>query len=232
MKKIVVTDEVMTIIAKEKTFLDRNIIKLFMVASNDDVLPIHRAERADIIITTLHMPGMKIEELCSAIRADEALRRVSIIILSPDNAVDLERGAQCKANLVVKLPVTPAQLLEKVQTLMDISWRESYRVLVSVIFQGTENGRAFFGRSDNLSSTGMLIETEKELKKGDHVTCSFFLPGSSQIKVEGEIVRVVKQVTHSKARQYGVRFISLAEVAKSAVDSFIEKKSQVSTSRK
>jgi CheY-like chemotaxis protein/Tfp pilus assembly protein PilZ len=232
MKKILVTDDVARIISKEKSFLDREGVNLLMVATNDDVLPVHRAEKTDVIIITLKSPGMKSEELCSAIRSDNALRKVSIIMICPDNAADIERCAQCKANVVLTMPVDPAVLLEKVRQLLEISWRESYRVLVSVMIEGSNKDRPFFGRSGNISTTGILVESEKVLAIGDQLMCSFFLPGSSQIKTNGEIVRVMKQAQGSKACQYGVKFSQLAPEARTAIEEFVEKKSHVSTSKK
>ena len=232
MKKILVTDDVARIISKEKSFLDREGVNLLMVATNDDVLPVHRAEKTNVIITTLKSPGMKSEELCSAIRSDDALRKVSIIMICPDNAADIERCAQCKANVVLTMPVDPAVLLEKVRQLLEISWRESYRVLVSVMIEGSDKDRPFFGRSGNISTTGILVESEKVLEKGDQLMCSFFLPGSAQIKANGEIVRVMKQAGGAKTYEYGVRFSQLAPEARSAIEEFVERKSQVSTSRK
>lgn len=232
MKKVLVTDEVTPIIAREKSFLDREGIQLLMVATNDDVLPVHRAEKADVIITTLHAPGMKSIDLCSAIRSDESLRKVSIIMICPDNAADIERSAQCKANVVLMMPVAQTVLLEKMRQLLEISWRESYRVLVSVIVEGSNKDRPFFGRSGNISATGMLIEAEKVLEKGEQLMCSFFLPGSAQIKTSGEIVRAMKQAGGSKTFQYGLRFSQLTTEARSAIEEFVEKKSQISTSRK
>ena len=232
MKKILVTDKVLTLIEKERSFLDREGVKLFSVATNDDVLAVHRAEKADIIIADLHAPGMKSEELCSAIRTDGALSKVSIILLCSNNPEDMERGAQCKANVVLTMPMDPAKLLEKMRQLLDISWRESYRVLVSVNVSGSAKDRSFFCRSGNLSTTGMLIETEKVFEKGDRLACSFFLPDSAQIKTHGEIVRVIKQSAGSKNFQYGVRFSSLPAEAKTAIEVFVDRKSQVSTSKR
>ena len=232
MKKILVTDDVARIISKEKSFLDREGVNLLMVATNDDVLPVHRAEKTNVIITTLKSPGMKSEELCSAIRSDDALRKVSIIMICQDNAADIERCAQCKANVVLTMPVDPAVLLEKVRQLLEISWRESYRVLVSVMIEGSNKDRPFFGRSGNISTTGILVESEKVLEKGDHLMCSFFLPGSAQIKANGEIVRVMKQAGGAKIYEYGVRFSELATEARSAIEEFVERKSHVSTSKK
>ena len=113
MKKILISDEVMMIIANEKSFLGRNDIELFMAPTSDDMLDIHRAERADIIISTLHTSGMMCEDLCSAIRADEALRKVSIILICSNNAVDIERSSQCKANVSMTLPVAPHSFSRK-----------------------------------------------------------------------------------------------------------------------
>jgi DNA-binding response OmpR family regulator len=232
MKKILVTDNIMTIIEKEKGFLDREGVKLFTAATNDEVLSIHRTERVDIIIADLHTPGMKIEELCSAIRSDNELSKAALIILRRDNAMDIERSAQCKANAVLTLPMDPAQILEKVRQLLEISWRESYRVLVSVSVSGSSKDRSFFCRSGNLSTTGMLIETEKVFSKGDRLSCSFFLPDSAQIKANGEIVRIIKQAEGSKTCQYGIKFSTLPADAKSAIEVFVDRKSHVSTSRR
>ena len=232
MKKILVTDHVMTIIEKERNFLDREGVKLFTAATNDDILSILRTERVDILIADLNTPGMKIEKLCSAIRSDNVTSNVSIIILCPDNAADIERSAQCQAKAVLTLPMAPASILEKVRLLLEISWRESYRVLVSVSVSGSSKDRSFFCRSGNLSTTGMLIETEKVFEKGDRLACSFFLPDSAQIKTTGEIVRIVEQAAGSKTRQYGVRFSALPAEAESAIQVFVERKSQVSTSKR
>lgn len=232
MKKILVTDKVMTIFEREKSFLSREGVKLFTAATNDEVLSIHRTEKVDIIVADLNTPGMQSEELCSAIRSDSALNKVSVVILCPDDAAGIERSSQCKANAVLMMPIDPAQLLEKLRQFLQISWRESYRVLVSVSVSGNSKNRTFFCRSGNISTTGMLIETEKAFEKGDQLACSFFLPDSAQIKTSGEIVRVIKPGAGSKTFQYGIRFSLLPLEAKSAIDVFVDRKSHVSTSRR
>jgi hypothetical protein len=78
----------------------------------------------------------------------------------------------------------------------------------------------------------MLIETEKVFAQGDRLACSFFLPDSAQIKTNGEIVRIIKQDDGSKTCQYGIKFSLLPAEAKSAIEVFVEKKSQISTSRR
>ena len=232
MKTILIADQLKGILETEKGFFSRKDIRLFTAATTDDVLSVHRAEKLSLIIIGIDMPGMKCEEFGSAIRNDRTLRAVSLVLLCPDDPAVQARASRCGANAVMTLPVTASQLLAQAQHLLNISWRESYRVLVSVSIEGSSKDKTFFGRSGNISTTGMLIETERALAQGDRVTCSFFIPRSRQVKASGEVVRVIQQVAGSKAHQYGVKFSPLAAEAAAAIEDFVDKKSQVSTSRK
>jgi DNA-binding response OmpR family regulator len=232
MKKVLIADDVKIIFNKEKSFLARDGVRLFNASTTEDVLGLHRAEKVNLIMMGIDMPGMKCEDMCSLIRANQELRAVSMIILCPDNPAALGRGAKCGANVVMTLPVNAALLMEKAQQLLDISSRESYRVLLSVKVEGSSNDNAFFCRSENISTTGILIETDKTLAKGDRVSCAFFLPRSQQLKTTGEIIRVIKQAAGSKSNRYGIKFFQLDDEAKSAIETFVNIKSQISTSKK
>ncbi len=58
------------------------------------------------------------------------------------------------------------------------------------------------------------------MAKGDIISCSFFLPNTQRIAVDGEIVRVVR--TAIKTFQYGVRFINLNPDHMTAVETFVK----------
>jgi len=232
MKKILIAEEIKSEIEQALAFLKREDIQVFTAATNDDLLKIHQRERAGLIIAALNAPGMTSEDLYAAIRKDRDLRTVSVILVCPDTPADVERGKQCNANAVMTLPIDVSRLRNKVQQLLDISWRESYRVLLSVSIEGTSKDRAFFCKSENLSTTGMLMETERELEKGDRVQCSFFLPDSKQVRTSGEVMRVIEQAAGSKTNRYGVKFDHLPAEAKAAIEDFVEKKSRTSVSRK
>jgi len=232
MKKVLIADDVNTVLNEEKSFLAREGFKLISASTTDDVLALHRAEKVNLIIMGVDMPGMKCEDVCSLIRENQELRAVSLIILCPDNPAALGRTAKCGANVVMTLPVNAALLMEKAQQLLAIPSRESYRVLLTVKIVGSAKDNAFFCRSENISTTGILVETDKILAKGDRVLCSFFLPGSKQLKTSGEIIRVIKQAAGAKSHQYGIKFFQLDDEATSAIETFVERKSQVSTSRK
>ena len=227
MKKVLIAAALRPYFETEKSFLQRADVKTFTAATNDELWAVHRAENVNLIITQTDMAGMASEKLFAAIRGDNVLRKVSLIMVCSSRPGDRERAQQCNPNVIFTVPLNTGELLEKVQHLLDIPWRESYRVLLSVNIEGNSRDKAFFCRSENISTTGLLLETDKSLKEGDRLICSFFLPESKQITATGEVVRAMNQSDKSSAKKYGVRFDKLLPDAKSAIEVFVTKKAQM-----
>jgi len=232
MKKVLITDEMKAILDKERSFLGRENVVLLSAQTNEDLLRAHMREKVNLIIALLDTPGMKSEDLYARIRENQDLRAVSVILLCHDTPADLERGAKCGANVVMTLPVNASLLLEKAHQLLDISWRGSYRVLLSVNIEGSAKETPFFCSSENLSTTGILLVTDRVLTVGNRVACSFFLPDSKRIKASGEVVRVIGPSAGSKHNKYGIKFSELTAEARSSIEAFVEKKSQISIAKK
>jgi DNA-binding response OmpR family regulator len=230
MKKIVIADTLRTLLEKEKNFANRSEVQRFFARTNEDILQIHSAEKANLIITQIDLPGMSTELLCSKIKNDEDLRSVSLIMLCPDRPAAREEAERCKPNAIMPLPCNVPELLRKAQQFLDVSSRGSYRVLVSVRVDGKSQDNTFLCSSENISTTGMLIETDRELSEGVRVECSFFLRGKQQIVVSGEVVRVIRQASRSGAHRYGIRFSQISAGAKASIDAFIARKAQMSHS--
>ncbi len=226
MKKIVIGNGVKSLLGKEEGILRRSDVKVFSAATNEEILAIHQAENVNLIIAQLNTTGMSSEQLCSAIRKDERLRRVSLLLLCGDSAADREQVSRCSPNAVLTPPFDARQLMEKAQQLMDISWRGAFRVLLSVNIEGNSRDKAFFCRSENISTSGLLLETERTFAKGDRLACSFFLPDSRQLVAHGEVVRALKQPAQKSLYRYGIKFIELAPEVKAAIETFVEKKYQ------
>lgn len=228
MKKIIIADALKHLLEKENSFMRRPDVKLFTAVTNDDVLAIHQAEKANLIISQLDMRGMGAVQLFTSIRNDLDLRTVSLILLCSSRAADRARADQCCPNAVLTLPVSGALLMEKAQGLLNIPWRESYRVLLSVNIEGNGRGAPFFCRSENISASGLLLETDRSLEEGDRLTCSFFLPDSERITATGEIARKIVRPDKPGTKQYGVKFDKLAPGARFAIETFVAKKVQKS----
>ncbi len=223
MKKILLVDDVAAFIEKEKSILSRADFKIFTATSGRDALALHKANAMDLIITDLDMPDMGGDRLCTAVRADPALKKVSIIVVGDGSKEEMARVKRCGANSFLAKPIRPVQLLEEVSRLLDVPERKSYRVILKVTINGKDRRESFFCSSRNISATGMLIETDKSLEKGDRISCSFFLPNSDRITCDGEVVRVVQE---GDARHYGIRYVDIRPECKSAIEGFISSRSR------
>jgi CheY-like chemotaxis protein len=223
MKKVLVVDYLRAHVDKEKTILDRSDIKIFAATSVEEALALHKAEIVDVIIVALDMPDMSGDKLCSIVRRDDALKHVAVIIACSASRADIERVTRCGANAHVTKPIRPVEFLETVTRFLDVPERKSYRVLLKATVNGKFANEPFYCSSQNISVSGLLIETEKALERGDVLSCSFFLPGSECIVAGAEIMREVKGLGNTIS--YGVRFINLRPAFKTAIETFIEKRS-------
>lgn len=226
MKKVLLAPDIITLLVQHKSFLARADMQVFAADSNEEAFAIHREEKVHLIVMHLARYGMTTEKFCSIIRDDTDLSRVSVIIICANLQSDIEESSRCKANAILTRPVNPAILLEKSQQLLDISSRTSFRVLLNVTVEGTVGNTAFFCRSENISSTGMLIETDQVLMVGDKIACSFFLPAGERIQTTAQVVRNIKQTRGFGAYQYGIMFSRVTPEEKRALADFIKIKSQ------
>ncbi|MDA8098616.1 MAG: PilZ domain-containing protein [Nitrospiraceae bacterium] len=180
----------------------------------EEALKLHREHKTDLIIADAGFPGMGGVKLCKAIRNDASRRDVSIILVGVSNHEASESGA----NMVLPPPVDPADLKNKAMELLNVMRRERMQVLMKVAFTENGNKQSFFTNSRNVSTSGLLFESDHPLKKGDWIVCSFFV-SNFQVAVDAEIMRV--DTLPGGLSTFGVRFLSLAPEAKDAIEKFI-----------
>ncbi len=226
MKKLLLAPDIITLLVQQQSFLSRSDLQVFTANTNEEALDIHREEKVNLIINHFTAQGMSSEQFCSAVRQDKDLSRVSVIIICAKIRADIEASERCKANAIVTRPLDGALLLAKAQQLLDISSRASFRVLLNVSVEGTIGNTSFFCRSENISASGMLMETDQVLAKGDKIACSFFLPSGMRIQTTAEVVRTFRKAQGSRTHQYGLSFIRLTAGEKRALADFVETKSQ------
>ncbi|RPI32914.1 MAG: response regulator [Nitrospiraceae bacterium] len=223
MKKVIIAEDIWTSLKKDDSFLNRSDVKTFMATANEEILAFHRAEKANLIITNLDMPGMDGEHLCSLIRDDAALRRVSIIIVCPETAENLRRCEQCDANAFIATPVNSAVLLQEAYRLLHVTPRKSCRISVKLTIEGTSKEKPFTGHIENISASGMLFLSPEPLFEGDTLKCSFSLPGLSRIVTVAEIVRVMKKEDESEPlTRYGVIFPDISDNDIYIIEKFVD----------
>jgi CheY-like chemotaxis protein len=226
MKKIIIPEDIKAVLEKAECFLTRSDIRIFTTTNNEEALALHRTEKADLIIAKLDTPKMSGERFTSLIRDDKELRKVSIIILSSGGELDAERSLRCRANAFLACPVNHDILLQEVHQLLHIGHRKSCRVPVSIKIQGRSSEIPFTGYAENLSVSGMLLHSDTLLYEGDAITCAFYLPDSTHITTNAEVIRTLERETEHDTNGYGIKFIDLSTDFSSAIEGFVKKEQQ------
>ncbi len=222
MKKVLIAHELHAYLEQDRSFLDRTDMQVFVAATNDEVLHIHRAERVDLIISKLDLPGMASETLYGLIREDAVLRTVSTVLCCANTPEAIKKSSQCRVNAVLLEPLHSVLLMAKAQQLLDIAARENIRVLLGVVIDGRFGDEAFYCRTKNISATGMMIETRKRLVEGARLTCQFYLPDATRIQATGKIIRIIQQTSGGGDQQYGLMFTDIAPETKQLLADYVE----------
>jgi CheY-like chemotaxis protein len=219
MKKILLVNPASDSLARDKNILAREELRIFTAATAEEGLRIHREETVNLILTELDLPDMGGDALCSCVRQEEALKKVSIVVVCRDTAEETARAKSCGANARLLKPVKPEQLQECVGKFLDVPTRQDCRVLVRAQVYDERGATVLFGTSRNISVSGLLIESDDLLAVGDRISCMFFLPNASQITAVGEVVRTAR--LSRIMNQYGIKFISLKPQFQREIENFV-----------
>jgi CheY-like chemotaxis protein len=222
MKKVIMPDDVRQLLEKERSFLNRSNVRVIPAGSNEKILDLHRTERADLIIAYLSAKGMTGGTLCSLIRNEESLCRVSIMLICSEDENDIEQCSQCGANAFVTSPINAAVVLQEAWQLLQVPPRSSCRVPVQFKIEGTAGNRPVTGVMENISTSGILFRSSAQLYEGDAVLCVFSLDGSTRLTATAEIVRVIEGMRKQEGDLFGAKFSSLSDSDLSAIRSFVK----------
>ena len=224
MKKVIINADLKDLIRDHQSFLERAEIKLFVAGSNREAAELHMVEKADLMICSTSSGSLDGDSLCAMIRKDPKLKDVSIILIG-DSDADREHFIEKGANAVLKKSVDRTAIAEKASELLSVAKRIAFRVPVGVKINGLYVKKPFLGYSLNISSSGMLFETEEAIKINDLITCSFFLPDNTHIRADSEITRIaVPKNEYNNTAQYGVKFTELNSMCRNLLDALIHRK--------
>lgn len=223
-KILIVADQYIPMIRQPGNFLARGGFHVYSIKTNAEALTLQRKVRADLIITGLDLPGMSGEAFCEHIRNDEELRNVSIIMICNKKLGEAKRCSNCRANAFLSVDASPEAFSMTARKLLNVSERAGIRVAVSVRVDGKDKrGRPFLSYSENISATGMLVESERELNLGEVVTCSFFLDDNTQIITNAEVVRSTLKSLSEHCNQYGLMFTGISGGILEAIETYVKK---------
>ncbi len=219
MKKIIITRNIMQAIGGRDTIFGRGTIRTYTARTCEEILDIHGVQKADVIITEATLPLLGGAKLCSSIRNDAGLKNVSIIVVCDGTEASQAECREAQANAVLAEPVDPVQFYSKLSELLMIAQRQHLRTLLRVSAMGREKKIPFAGMSHNISISGLLLETDHELNKGDLLTLTVNI-GPREISTDGLVMRTKKQKPGKFL--YGIKFVNLDTKSLVIIDQFVK----------
>lgn len=201
------------LVSNKKEFLKRNEqllqtwgFGLLTANSGAEVLAHHREQPLDLVFADYELEDMSGCALCSLFKAEEHTRRVPLILASHNVPQNIEAVMSSGACAIVLKPIDPVQLLEAIGRFIGRQLVRDKRVPLKVEVHCRQDGLAFDAISQDISTSGVLLETRQQLPPESRIGFRFELPDGGPVDLEGEVRR---QLTVGVGRyRYGIKFSS------------------------
>lgn len=118
-KKVLIADDEPNIVISLEFLMQREGHAVSVARDGAAALDAIRANRPDLVLLDVMMPGLSGFEVCQAVRADEALAGVKILMLSAKGRdTDIAKGQALGADGYMTKPFSTRELAEKVRELL------------------------------------------------------------------------------------------------------------------
>ena len=118
-KKVLIADDEANIVVSLEYLMQREGHAVLVARDGPEALKMIARERPDLVLLDVMMPGMSGFEVCQAVRADEALAGVKILMLSAKGRdTDIAKGSAMGADAYMTKPFSTKELAEKVRELL------------------------------------------------------------------------------------------------------------------
>jgi uncharacterized protein (TIGR02266 family) len=221
--RILLADDVKLFLEVEKTFFLRSGYQVFTATSGDEVLSVARRQKPDVILLDYEMPGMKGDEICRELKASGDTRHIPVIVVSQHYSRDiLQKCIQAGSEDYLTKPLDQSLILRRVAEILNVSDRRHLRATVVVTVDRGTTRKQFIGKAQNISESGIYLETSQPLEVGNVFQLSFLLPKlEERVSGRGEVVRVEQKDTSGEYGA-GIRFVEIPEVSISHIRKFVE----------
>ncbi len=120
MKHVLIADDEPNIVISLEFLMQREGHRVSIARDGDAALAAIRTERPDLVLLDVMMPGRSGFDVCQAVRADESLAAVKILMLSAKGRdTDLAKGTALGADAYMTKPFSTRELADKVRELLN-----------------------------------------------------------------------------------------------------------------
>jgi len=214
--RILIVDDVEPNVRLLEAKLTLEYYEVLTATDGATALEIASAERPDIILLDVMMPGMDGFETCRRLKADPVTRHIPVVLVTAlDGREDKIKGLKAGADDFVTKPIDDVILFARVKSLVrlksvmdELREREETGRRIGVDTDGAGRLRGSGGRvlivDDNERQSGMMVEH----LSGEHRTMVESDPAAALIAARGPIDLMIVNVSSSEFD--GLRFVAQA----------------------
>lgn len=142
--------------------LEQHGYQVTIAANGKQALLAAQAQKPTLVISDIVMPEMDGYELCKAIKSDEKLRDIPVILVTTlSDAQDVIRGLECGADNFIRKPYDERYLLSRINyLLMNLDMRKEHKMQVGV--EINLGGQKYFINSERQQILDLLISTYEQ----------------------------------------------------------------------
>jgi signal transduction histidine kinase/DNA-binding response OmpR family regulator len=188
---ILIAEDSRTQAAQLGFMLEQHGYQVTIAANGKLALKAAQAQKPALLISDIVMPEMDGYELCKAIKSDERLRDVPVILVTTlSDSRDVIRGLECGADNFIRKPYDERYLLSRIEyLLMNLELHEEHKMQVGVEIR--LGGQKYFITSERHQILDLLISTYEQA-----------------IHINDELKQRQKELTHSNQVIQGLYGIS------------------------
>ncbi len=198
----------------------------YLVAHAEDadaLLGLEAGIAPDLVILDIALPPTGAVALAQRMRARSFWRFVSMMVAVPAGYPRLEEVLAPGINDLILAPFPADELLDKARRLTVIPARRELNTLARVR-DPKADGAVQAGKTLNVSSNGLLVESEAPLVIGRVVEIEFFLPEETDpVRATGRVVRRTAELDLLHPA-YGIRFVDMPEPDQKRVDAYVSER--------
>ncbi len=160
--EILIAEDSLTQAEELRFLLEEHGYKVTARANGKEALEAAQAQKPSLVISDIVMPEMNGYELCKAIKTDEKLKEVPVVLVtSLSDPLDVIRGLECGADNFIRKPYGARYLLSRVDyLLMNLELRKNQKMQVGV--EINLGGHKHFITAERQQILDLLISTYEQ----------------------------------------------------------------------
>jgi hypothetical protein len=201
--------------------LDRQNLDVVRVATPEDAIKYASKQPVDLVVFDGEPSEMRLEEIVPLFRAEASQSARSFLLVMAERGRDMDARALVGRgiNRVMHLDEPQERIEEQVVDLLGVVPRAAARFAIRLFTTLDDGDEVVFGRTENVSLSGMLVQTPTIIAPGQQVTYELLCDERVEaVKGDAEIVR---RAVRDGVEGIGVRFLDFEGEGRERLDAIL-----------